>query len=86
LKKYLIDTNVAIYYMKGRFKLNENFDKISTENYFNCFTNILCNPVENGLNQNHQEFYSFNTFHNRSFSSVKFLLVREEINPKCSLG
>jgi hypothetical protein len=42
--------------MKGRFKLNENFDKISAENYFNCFTNILCNPVENGLNQNHQEF------------------------------
>jgi tRNA(fMet)-specific endonuclease VapC len=34
LKKYLIDTNIAIYYLKGRFNLNEKFEEVFTENCF----------------------------------------------------
>ncbi len=34
MKKYLIDTNIAIYYMKGKFDLNKKFDKVSSDNCF----------------------------------------------------
>ncbi len=34
MKSYLIDTNIAIYYMKGKFNLEEKFDTISSENIF----------------------------------------------------
>ncbi|MEJ7682679.1 MAG: PIN domain-containing protein [Segetibacter sp.] len=34
MKKYLIDTNIAIYYMKGKFELNKKFDKVSANNCF----------------------------------------------------
>ena len=34
MKKYLIDTNIAIYYMKGKFALNKKFDLVSTDNCF----------------------------------------------------
>ena len=34
MKKYLIDTNIAIFYMKGKFNLESKFDKVSAENFF----------------------------------------------------
>jgi len=34
LKKYLIDTNIAIFYMKGKFDLEAKFDKITSDNFF----------------------------------------------------
>lgn len=34
MKKYLIDTNIAIFYMKGRFNLALKFDNTSAENCF----------------------------------------------------
>jgi len=34
LKKYLIDTNIAIFYMKGKFDLEAQFDKVPAENVF----------------------------------------------------
>lgn len=34
MKKYLIDTNIAIFYMKGRFNLVLKFDNTSAENCF----------------------------------------------------
>jgi predicted nucleic acid-binding protein len=34
LKKYLIDTNIAIFYMKGRFGLEVKFDKATQDNCF----------------------------------------------------
>jgi tRNA(fMet)-specific endonuclease VapC len=34
LKKYLIDTNIAIFYMKGKFALEKKFDKVTAENCF----------------------------------------------------
>ena len=34
MKKYLIDTNIAIFYMKGRFDLDVKFDNVATENCF----------------------------------------------------
>ena len=34
MKKYLIDTNIAIFYMKGKFDLEAKFDSIQTENCF----------------------------------------------------
>jgi tRNA(fMet)-specific endonuclease VapC len=34
LKKYLIDTNIAIFYMKGKFNLEKKFDKLTAENCF----------------------------------------------------
>ena len=34
MKKYLIDANIAIYYMKGKFALNKKFDLVSTDNCF----------------------------------------------------
>lgn len=34
MKKYLIDTNIAIFYMKGRFNLSFKFDNTSAENCF----------------------------------------------------
>jgi tRNA(fMet)-specific endonuclease VapC len=34
LKKYLIDTNIAIFYMKGKFDLEAKFDKVASENCF----------------------------------------------------
>ena len=33
MKRYLIDTNIAIYYMKGKFNLDEKFDQATN----NCF-------------------------------------------------
>jgi tRNA(fMet)-specific endonuclease VapC len=34
LKKYLIDTNICIYYIKGKFDLNKKFEKADPENCF----------------------------------------------------
>jgi len=34
LKKYLIDTNIAIFYMKGKFSLEAKFDKVTADNCF----------------------------------------------------
>jgi len=34
LKKYLIDTNIAIFYMKGKFDLETKFDKVTAESCF----------------------------------------------------
>jgi len=34
LKKYLIDTNIAIFYMKGKFDLETKFDSVPSENLF----------------------------------------------------
>jgi tRNA(fMet)-specific endonuclease VapC len=34
LKKYLIDTNIAIFYMKGKFDLKTKFDKTTPDNCF----------------------------------------------------
>jgi len=34
LKKYLIDTNTCIYYIKGKFELNKKFEKVDSENCF----------------------------------------------------
>jgi tRNA(fMet)-specific endonuclease VapC len=33
-EKYLIDTNVAIFYMKGKFNLEAKFDKLTADNCF----------------------------------------------------
>lgn len=32
--KYLIDTNICIYYMKGRFELDSKFDLANTDSLF----------------------------------------------------
>ena len=34
MKKYLIDTNIAIYYMNGKFNLDKKFDEVSPSNCF----------------------------------------------------
>lgn len=34
MKKYLIDTNIAIFYMKGKFDLETKFDKVTVDNCF----------------------------------------------------
>jgi tRNA(fMet)-specific endonuclease VapC len=34
LKKYLIDTNIAIFYMKGKLGLEEKFAKVTADNCF----------------------------------------------------
>lgn len=34
MKKYLIDTNIAIFYMKGKFDLETKFDKETADNCF----------------------------------------------------
>jgi len=34
LKKYLIDTNIAIFYIKGKFNLEAKFNKATPENCF----------------------------------------------------
>jgi tRNA(fMet)-specific endonuclease VapC len=34
LKKYLIDTNIAIFYMKGKFSLEIKFDNVTEDNCF----------------------------------------------------
>jgi len=34
LKKYLIDTNTCIYYIKGKFDLYNKFEKAGTENCY----------------------------------------------------
>lgn len=34
MKKYLIDTNICIYYIKGKFDLNKKFEKADPENCF----------------------------------------------------
>ena len=34
MKKYLIDTNIAIYYLKGKFNLDEKFENVSADNCF----------------------------------------------------
>ena len=34
MKKYLLDTNICIYYIQGKFSLKEKFRKIKKENRF----------------------------------------------------
>jgi tRNA(fMet)-specific endonuclease VapC len=34
LKKYLIDTNIVIFYLKGKFNLEQKFDKLSEDDCF----------------------------------------------------
>jgi tRNA(fMet)-specific endonuclease VapC len=34
LKKYLIDTNICIFYIKGKFDLNKKFEKANPDNCF----------------------------------------------------
>ncbi len=34
MKKYLIDTNICIYYIKGKFDLDQKFEKADPENCF----------------------------------------------------
>ena len=34
MKKYLIDTNTCIYYIKGKFELNKKFEKADPDNCF----------------------------------------------------
>jgi len=34
LKKYLIDTNTCIYYIKGKYDLKKKFEKVDPENCF----------------------------------------------------
>ena len=34
MKKYLIDTNIAIFYMKGKFDLEAKFDKTTADHCF----------------------------------------------------
>lgn len=34
MKKYLIDTNTCIYYIKGKFELKKKFEKANPENCF----------------------------------------------------
>jgi tRNA(fMet)-specific endonuclease VapC len=34
LKKYLLDTNICIYYIKGKFNLDDKFDRIDSTNLF----------------------------------------------------
>ncbi|HET7361738.1 MAG TPA: type II toxin-antitoxin system VapC family toxin [Salinimicrobium sp.] len=34
MKKYLLDTNICVYFLNGRFNLEEKFDHIGIENCF----------------------------------------------------
>jgi tRNA(fMet)-specific endonuclease VapC len=34
LSKYLLDTNICIYYMKGRFELDKKFDSVNNDSLF----------------------------------------------------
>lgn len=34
MKKYLIDTNIAIFYMKGKFDLEAKFDKVTVDDCY----------------------------------------------------
>ena len=34
MKKYLIDTNIVIYYLKGKFGLDAKFESISADNLY----------------------------------------------------
>jgi tRNA(fMet)-specific endonuclease VapC len=34
LKKYLIDTNICIFYIRGKFNLKEKFEKVDSDNCF----------------------------------------------------
>ncbi len=34
MKKYLIDTNTCIYYIKGKYDLNKTFEKVDPDNCF----------------------------------------------------
>ena len=34
MKKYLIDTNTCIYYIKGKYSLEKKFEKVNPENCF----------------------------------------------------
>lgn len=34
MKKYLIDTNICIYYIKGKFNLKQKFERADPENCF----------------------------------------------------
>lgn len=34
MKKYLLDTNTCIYYIKGQFDLRKNFEKVDLDNCF----------------------------------------------------
>lgn len=34
MKNYLVDTNICIYYIKGKFDLNKKFEKVNPDNCF----------------------------------------------------
>lgn len=34
MKKYLLDTNICIYYMRGRFNLKKKFEEVDPDNCY----------------------------------------------------
>lgn len=38
MKQYLIDTNIAIFYMKGKFNLKEKFDQATNNRFISELT------------------------------------------------
>ena len=36
MKKYLLDTNICVYFLKGQYELNRRIEKAETENCFVC--------------------------------------------------
>ncbi len=54
MKKYLIDTNITVFYMKGKFDLGNKFDNVPQENLF--ISEITLAELKFGVeNSVHQE-------------------------------
>jgi tRNA(fMet)-specific endonuclease VapC len=53
LKKYLIDTNICIYYIKGKFELDKRFGKGDSESY--CISEITLAELKFGVENSEKQ-------------------------------
>jgi len=71
LKEYLIDTNIAIYYMKGKFNLEEKFDQAAG----NCFiSEMTLAELKFGVENSEKSEKNFQTLE-KFLTGVKILPI-----------
>lgn len=62
MKKYLIDTNTCIYYIKGKFELNKKFEKADPDNCF--ISEITLAELKYGVENSEKKEKKFKALNN----------------------
>ena len=77
MKQYLIDTNVCIFHMKGKFALVEKFKNVGSENLFVCEISVA--ELKFGV-ENSQYVEKNRRVLNTFLSSVKILPIFQALD------